>query len=163
MMSFLTMVSSRSCPGPGPGSEELDSCKAPLSYRHSRVWRANSLSGWSTHDVLQRRNIKQNLHNSAPGDVWSGLSPCFSFPGAKRRGQGSEVKHDEHREDHLTVEWVFIFLTLLLSILIIFDWVPGCCSSLRVKCCWSDLPAVFPPWPCSLSGEGVWGRVCLAG
>lgn len=141
MMSYLTMVPPWSCPGPGPGPEELGSSKAPppLSYSLGSLWRANRLSGWSTHDVLQQRNIKQHLHNSAPADVWSGLSPRFSLcpSGVGREmGRGQRSVSQTHRVEslHLKVVWVMCcwFMFLFISVL--------CCSSpLHGTYCWSDL------------------------
>lgn len=116
MMSYLTMVPPWSCPGPGPGPgpEELGSSKAPppLSYSLGSVWRANRLSGWSTNDVLQQRNIKQHLHNSAPADVWSGLSPHFSlWPSG---GWGQRSASQSHRVESLNLKVVWVFYHVLL-------------------------------------------------
>lgn len=127
MMSYLTMVPPWSCPGPGPGPEELGSSKAPppLSYSLGSLWRANRLSGWSTRDVLQQRNIKQHLHNSAPAGVWSGLSPRFSLCplGGEGNGEGSEVSITntqsrissfEGRVGHVLLVYVSIYFGSLL-------------------------------------------------
>lgn len=165
MMSFLTIVPPRSCPGPDPGSEELDSFKAPppLSYRHSRVWRANSLSGWSTHDVLQRQKIKQNLHNSAPPGVWSGLSPCFIFPGVERRGQGSEVSIT-NTEKIISFEGkvsLHLFTTAgLCFISCLGSWLKFifACNMLLLGLLLTSLRG-----PAHSAVRWVWGRFCLAG